>query len=197
MLIAGKAGFIKDFNDYAGVFTDKPDPHRAVIDAGEFTPSPFSLHQSISAVTWPFLVLGFGIASAYIGGEIKTGRNTFLKSVTGSVVYSAVFMAAIIAIFFAVAGDEFLGALGLADPEVIGFAFTPTFAELGAMAERQPLLRPDRRGRLRAVDLRVDAGLHPVVVALRCSPGRWTAWSRPSSERSTRAARRRCSGCWC
>jgi APA family basic amino acid/polyamine antiporter len=133
MLIAGKAGFTKDFNHYAGVFTNKPDPHRAVLDSGKFTPSGFSLHQSISAVTWPFLVLGFGIASAYIGGEIKTGKNAFLKSVTGSVVYSAVFMAAIIAIFFAVAGDRFLGALGLADPASIGFSFTPTFAELGAM----------------------------------------------------------------
>ncbi len=134
MLIAGKAGFIRDFNDYTGTFTDVANPHREVLVAGDFKPAPFSFSESISAVTWPFLVLGFGIASAYIGGEIKTGRNAFLKSVTGSVVYSAVFMAVILAVFFAVAGDEFLGALGLADPESIGLAFTPTFGELGAMA---------------------------------------------------------------
>jgi amino acid transporter len=132
LLIVGEDGFVSGFNSYADTFSNKGNAHQTILEAGAFKPESFSFSDSMSAVTWPFLVLGFGIASAYIGGEIKTGSHTFLKSVTGSVVYSAVFMALIIAVLFAVVGKEFLGSLGLADPASIGFAFTPTFAELGA-----------------------------------------------------------------
>jgi amino acid transporter len=132
--VAGSGGFPDDFNDYVSVFTANPDPYHSVLRSGDFTPSSFSFEQSMLGVTWAFLVLGFGVASSYIGGEIKMSSRVFLKSVTGSVVYSSVVMAVIISVFFAVVGDVFLGSLGLADMSLIGLTFTPTFAELGAMS---------------------------------------------------------------
>jgi amino acid transporter len=133
VMIAGKSGVISNFNDYVGTFTSNADPHQAILNSGDFSPSPFSFKQSMLGVTWAFLVLGFGIASAYIGGEIKTSSGVFLKSVTGSLVYSSVWMALIITVFFAYFGSTFLGSLGLADVSAVGLSFTPTFAELGAM----------------------------------------------------------------
>ncbi len=133
LIIVGHDGFRNAFNSYVGTFTSKSDPYAEVLKAGAFTPAPFSLGQSLLAVTWAFLVLGFGIASAYIGGEIKMSSGVFLRSVTGSVVYSALWMAAIIAVFFWIVGDKFLGNLGAAAPSAVGLGFTPTFAELGAM----------------------------------------------------------------
>jgi amino acid transporter len=141
IIIAGNGGFHSAFNSYVSTFAPKsPDPYKDVIAAAKFTPVPFSFGQSALAVTWAFLVLGFGIASSYIGGEIKMSSGVFLRSVTGSVVYSALWMALIIAIFFWVLGDTFLGSLGLADPTKIGLTFTPLFAELGAMATRNIVL---------------------------------------------------------
>src|SRR2546422_657380 len=134
ILIVGNDGFHNAFNSYVGTFTSKPDPYNEVIQAANFTPAPFSFGESMWGVTWAFVVLGFGIASTYIGGEIKVTSGVFLKSLTGSVVYSAIWMAVIIAVFFAVVGDKFLGSLASGDPTTVGLAFTPTFAELGAMA---------------------------------------------------------------
>jgi APA family basic amino acid/polyamine antiporter len=133
LIVVGHDGFHDAFNNYVGTFASKPDAYSQVVNAGGFTVSPFSFGQSMLAVTWAFLVLGFGLASAYIGGEIKMSSGVFLRSVTGSVVYSALWMAAIIAIFFWVVGDNFLGNIGAAPPGTVGLGFTPTFAELGAM----------------------------------------------------------------
>lgn len=134
ILIVGHDGFHTAFNSYVGTFTSKPDPYNQIIKAGNFTPAPFSFGESMWGVTWAFVVLGFGIASTYIGGEIKVTSGVFLKSLTGSVVYSAIWMAVILAVFVAVLGDKFLGSLAAADPTKVGLSFTPTFAELGAMA---------------------------------------------------------------
>jgi amino acid transporter len=134
ILIVGHDGFRTAFNSYVGTFTSKADPYNQIIQAANFTPAPFSFGESMWAVTWAFVVLGFGIASTYIGGEIKVTSGVFLKSLTGSVVYSAIWMAVILAVLFAVIGDKFLGSLGAVDPGEVGLAFTPTFAELGAMA---------------------------------------------------------------
>ncbi len=134
ILIVGHDGFRSAFNSYVGTFTSNPDPYNEVVKVAGFTPAPFSFTESMWAVTWAFVVLGFGIASTYIGGEIKVTSGVFLKSLTGSVIYSAIWMAVIIAVFFAVVGNQFLGSLAAADPSKVGLSFTPTFAELGAMA---------------------------------------------------------------
>jgi amino acid transporter len=134
VLIVGHDGFRNAFNSYVGTFTSKPDPYNQIIQAANFTPPPFSFGESMWAVTWAFVVLGFGIASTYIGGEIKVTSGVFLKSLTGSVVYSAIWMAVILAVFVGVVGDKFLGSLAAAPPTTVGLSFTPTFAELGAMA---------------------------------------------------------------
>ncbi|HZQ49786.1 MAG TPA: amino acid permease [Candidatus Dormibacteraeota bacterium] len=134
ILIVGHDGFRTAFNSYVGTFTSKADPYNQVLQAANFTPAPFSFGESMWAVTWAFVVLGFGIASTYIGGEIKVTSGVFLKSLTGSVVYSAIWMAVILAVFLFVIGDKFLGSLSAVNPNTVGLAFTPTFAELGAMA---------------------------------------------------------------
>jgi amino acid transporter len=134
IIVAGNGGFHSAFNSYVSTFSPKTsDPYNTVITSAKFTPAPFSFGQSALAVTWAFLVLGFGIASSYIGGEIKMSSGVFLRSVTGSVVYSALWMALIIGIFFLVLGDTFIGSLGLVNPTTVGLNFTPLFAELGAI----------------------------------------------------------------
>lgn len=133
LIIAGHDGFKSAFNSYVGTFTTSSDPYADIVKAGGFTPAPFDMGQTLLAVTWAFLVLGFGLASAYIGGEIKMSSGVFLRSVTGSVVYSALWMAAILAVFFWIVGDNFLGNLAAAPASTVGLGFTPTFAELGAM----------------------------------------------------------------
>src|SRR5438309_2313237 len=64
LIIAGHDGFRSAFNSYVGTFTSKSDPYGQVVSAAKFTPAPFSFGQSMLAVTWAFLVLGFGIASS-------------------------------------------------------------------------------------------------------------------------------------
>ena len=123
------------FNHYAGSFTGKPDTYGAItanLGSAAVTPAPFSLKQTLISMTWPFTVLGFSIASAYIGGEIKGANRSQMIGMPGSLVYSAVWLLLISFVTLHTFGFSFLGNVAAVTPGNVNLGFTPTFSELAA-----------------------------------------------------------------
>jgi amino acid transporter len=83
-------------------------------------------------MTWPFTVLGFSIASAYIGGEIKGANRSQILGMPGSLFYSAIWLLILSYVTLHAFGFTFLGNLASVDPTKVKLAFTPTFSELAA-----------------------------------------------------------------
>lgn len=135
--------FAAAFNHYLAGVTGQPDTYHAVLQTlgkGAIAPAPFSMHSTLTSMTWPFTVLGFSIASAYIGGEIKGANRAQLLGMPGSLLYSAVWILLLVAGVAKVAGLPFMGDLGAIDPTKVHLAFTPTVAEIAALATHNPVL---------------------------------------------------------
>jgi amino acid transporter len=81
-------------------------------------------------MTWSFFVLGFGLASAYIGGEVKGASRAQMKGMAYSVLFSAGWMMILIAVVLHFAPYDFMGAVAAADPNKVGWGFTPVFTEI-------------------------------------------------------------------
>jgi amino acid transporter len=129
------ASSIDAFNHYAGAFTGKPDTYAAItanLGSSAITPAPFNLKATMTAMTWPFTVLGFSIASAYIGGEIKGANRSQMIGMPGSLLYSAVWILAICYVTLHAFGFAFLGNVAAVVPGNVNLGFTPTFSELAA-----------------------------------------------------------------
>ncbi|MDI3257002.1 MAG: APC family permease [Kyrpidia sp.] len=127
---------VEAFNHYMFTLTGNPDTYHAIMQmAGDGSPGDggFSWHSTLSAMTWPFTVLGFSIASAYIGGEIKGANRAQLIGMPGSLIYSTLWILVIVWAVLHVAGLPFLRALDSANLQSLKIGFTPTFAELAAM----------------------------------------------------------------
>jgi len=123
------------FNHYAGTFTGKPDTYGAItanLGKGVVSEAPFDLKQTLISMTWPFTVLGFSIASAYIGGEIKGANRSQMIGMPGSLVYSAVWLLIISFVTLHAFGFVFLGNVAAVTPGNVNLGFTPTFSELAA-----------------------------------------------------------------
>ncbi|HQT40204.1 MAG TPA: APC family permease [Acidocella sp.] len=123
------------FNHYAGTFTGKPDTYKAIttnLGTNVVTDSPFDLKQTLISMTWPFTVLGFSIASAYIGGEIKGANRSQMIGMPGSLFYSAFWLLVISYVTLHAFGFSFLGNLAAVTPGNVNLGFTPTFSELAA-----------------------------------------------------------------
>ena len=129
------ADAVAAFNHYASGFTGKPDTYGAItvnLGAKAITPAPISLKQTMISMTWPFTVLGFSIASAYIGGEIKGANRSQMIGMPGSLLYSAVWLLIISFVTLHTFGFAFLGNLAAVNPANVSLGFTPTFSELAA-----------------------------------------------------------------
>lgn len=123
------------FNHYAHAFTGKADTYgviRSTLGAGAVTAAPFSLRQTLISMTWPFTVLGFSIASAYIGGEIKGANRSQMVGMPGSLIYSSAWLLILSLVTLHAFGFSFLGNIAAIDPSKVGLSFTPTFSELAA-----------------------------------------------------------------
>jgi amino acid transporter len=123
------------FNHYAGSFTVNADTYHAIVanlGANAVQPAPFSLKQTLISMTWPFTVLGFSIASAYIGGEIKGANRAQMLGMPGSLLYSAVWLIIISFVTLHAFGFDFLGNLAAVNPANVHLGFTPNFSELAA-----------------------------------------------------------------
>jgi amino acid transporter len=129
------ADAVTHFNSYANQFTGSKDTYGDIVKnlgSGAVTEVPFNLKQTLISMTWPFTVLGFSIASAYIGGEIKGANRSQLIGMPGSLLYSAFWLLLVSFVTLHAFGYDFLGNLGAVNPTAVKLAFTPTFSELAA-----------------------------------------------------------------
>ncbi|WP_181363035.1 APC family permease [Sulfoacidibacillus thermotolerans] len=128
--------FSQAFNQYMQPLTHLNNTYQAVISSlgsNAVHSMPFSWHSTLISMTWPFTVLGFSIASAYIGGEIKGANRAQLIGMPGSLLYSAIWILLLTAGVLKVVGFSFMGDIGAMNPSSVHLGFTPTFAEIAAM----------------------------------------------------------------
>lgn len=126
---------IAGFNHYAAGFTGNSNTYAAIksnLGPHAITPAPFDLKQTLISMTWPFTVLGFSIASAYIGGEIKGANRSQMLGMPGSLFYSAIWLLILSFTTLHAFGYSFLGNIASVDPSKVHLGFTPTFSELAA-----------------------------------------------------------------
>jgi amino acid transporter len=125
--------YVARFNAYFASVTGHPDTHKVILDTlGKNAPAAtaFDLHDTVAAMTWAFSVLGFGLASAYIGGEVKGANRAQMRGMVGSVLFSAAWMLLLVAVVVHVIPYDLIGAISAADPGKTGVGFTPVFTEL-------------------------------------------------------------------
>jgi amino acid transporter len=123
------------FNSYTGTFTGSADTYQDIVKSlgdNAVAPADFSLKSTLVSMTWPFTVLGYSIASAYIGGEIKGATHSQILGMPGSLIYSALWILFLSWATLHAFGFEFLGNLGAVTPDNVHLAFTPTFSELAS-----------------------------------------------------------------
>lgn len=126
---------VEAFNHYASAFTGNTHTYSEItakLGTSVVTPEPFNLKQTLISMTWPFTVLGFSIASAYIGGEIKGANRSQMVGMPGSLFYSAIWLLIISFATLHAFGFSFLGNIAAVDPSNVNLGFTPTFSELAA-----------------------------------------------------------------
>jgi amino acid transporter len=143
-LTADPGQYLARFNAYFAPVTGHRDTAKAILDSlGKNAPaaSGFDLHDTVASMTWAFSVLGFGLASAYIGGEVKGANRAQIRGMAGSVLFSAACMLVLAAVVLRVIPYDFIGAVGAADPGKTGLGFTPVFTELiSVLTGNWPLL---------------------------------------------------------
>lgn len=125
--------YVAKFNAYFSSVTGHRDTAKTIVDSlGQGAPAAtgFDLHDTIASMTWAFSVLGFGLASAYIGGEVKGANRAQIRGMAGSVLFSAAWMLLLAAVVLRVIPYDLLGAVGAADAGKTGLGFTPVFTEL-------------------------------------------------------------------
>lgn len=130
------ADSITAFNDYTKTFTHSPDTYGLIVQklgTNAVTEAPYSWHGTLVSMTWPFTVLGFSIASAYIGGEIKGATHSQMIGMPMSLVYSALWLLVLSWATLHAFGFAFMGNLGAVAPTDVNLAFTPVFSELAAV----------------------------------------------------------------
>jgi amino acid transporter len=130
---ANPGDYTARFNAYFAGVTGHRDTAKTILDSlGKNAPAAtgFDLHDTVASMTWAFSVLGFGLASAYIGGEVKSASRSQLRGMVGSVLFSALWMLLLVAVVLRVIPYDFIGAVGAADTGKTGLGFTPVFTEL-------------------------------------------------------------------
>jgi amino acid transporter len=80
----------------------------ASIKAG-YTPKGFSFGSSLFSSSVPFYALGFGIVTAYVGGEVRSSSDVATRGKIYSLVMSGIVMALIFIFASSVFGKDFLG----------------------------------------------------------------------------------------
>ncbi|MCL6446378.1 MAG: hypothetical protein K6T83_23510, partial [Alicyclobacillus sp.] len=131
------------FNHYMQMLAGRPNTFQSILNsagASSTVSSYINWHSTLSAMTWPFTVLGFSIASAYIGGEVKGANRSQLIGMPGSLIYSTVWILVLTWAVLKVVGHPFLRALDTANLQALHIGFVPTFAEIASMLTNNLLL---------------------------------------------------------
>ena len=137
LVFVGKsqADLFAAFNQFVGPLSGKPDAAAYVLQAGKdagFVMEPFSLRNTLLAMTWIYLNLSFMSSSAYIGSEVKDARRLQLWSMPATVLLVGLGVLATVLLVGKVAGYEFLGSLTWVDPAELGMTSTPLYTELAS-----------------------------------------------------------------
>ena len=129
------ADVLEAFNRFVGPIAGTADVAGHVLEAGAgagFVAEPFSLRNTMLAMTWIYLNLAFMQSSAYIGSEVKDARRLQLWSMPATVVLVGLGVLVTVLLVERAAGFEFLGALSWVDPAELGMASTPLYTELAS-----------------------------------------------------------------
>lgn len=136
VFLAFHGSFADAFNHYMYPLSGSKDTYHLVIQSlgkNAIKAQPFGWRDTLVSMTWPFTVLGFSIASAYIGGEIKGANRAQLLGMPGSLLYSSVWILLLIFAVSKVTGFSFMGDLGAMNPSAVHLGFVPTFSEIATM----------------------------------------------------------------
>jgi len=105
MLFGSRGGFITGVHKAGGNYSDII---AASFKAG-YKPAGFSLGKSILAAAVPFYALGFGIATAYVGGEVRGGKDVATRGKFYSLLLGGLAMTLVYALASTRFGVNFLG----------------------------------------------------------------------------------------
>ena len=123
------------FNAYIDPISGKSNAAEYVLttahEAG-FTMEPFSLRNTILAMTWIYLNLSFMSSSAYIGSEVKDARRLQLWSMPATLLVVGLGVLITVILVGNAAGYDFLGSLTWVDPAELGLSSTPLYTELAS-----------------------------------------------------------------
>jgi amino acid transporter len=101
MAIKGRSGFVSSWNHFAA--KNKSLPYNQVIPtakAAGYRPHAFSISQTFLLFPWVFFVVGYGVGTAQLGGEVKrAARNQYLAMVGGVLVNGLVMVLLAVAYF--------------------------------------------------------------------------------------------------
>ncbi|MDQ3859413.1 MAG: APC family permease [Actinomycetota bacterium] len=142
-LFQDHAGFLSNFNDYAGRLG--ADNATKALDAsatkGGFAASDFSLGASVKAVSVFWFIFGFTYASNYFAGEIRAAKRAHVYSIPGAAILGTLILLGITAAYVRFSTYDFNGKLGFADPAAYGFAGgAPAYPEISAIGSGNPFL---------------------------------------------------------
>lgn len=137
VIFVGKtpADVMAAFNRFVGPIAGNPDVAKHVLESGTgagFAMAPFSLRNTMLAMTWIYLNLAFMQSSAYIGSEVKDARRLQLWSMPVTVILVGLGVVVTVILVGNAVGFEFLGALSWVDPADLGMASTPLYTELAS-----------------------------------------------------------------
>jgi amino acid transporter len=93
---------------------------------------PFSLRNTVLAMTWIYLNLSFMSSSAYIGSEVKDARRLQLWSMPVTLLVVGLGVLITVILVGNAAGYDFLGSLTWVDPAEMGLSSTPLYTELAS-----------------------------------------------------------------
>jgi amino acid transporter len=128
--------FIHAFDSYVASLRGRQNAYSLVEQqaaAGGFHTRIFSWWETLLAVAFPYLGLGFPIASSYFGGEVKRASRSQWFAILGSVLFSGLIMVVLLAGIGHTLSYPFLGQLDSISPGNIGLQMTPLFSELAAL----------------------------------------------------------------
>ncbi|OLT19456.1 hypothetical protein BJF78_10810 [Pseudonocardia sp. CNS-139] len=137
MLVRGNTGFAESWNAFADRNgTLHYDEVLPAAQAAGFTQGGFSLSQTFLLLPWVFFVVGFGVGTAQLGGEIKRASRNQYRSIVGGVLVNGLFMLVLTACFFAATNSTWASGLAYLannDPDALGLPTSPGFNLIGGV----------------------------------------------------------------
>lgn len=96
----------------SGLTFDQIVPKAQELGYAGKTATGFDLSATLLLLPWVFFVVGFGVAPAQIGGEIRRAGRSMWYALFGSVLFNGLALALVLGLVVAGAGEGWLGSLG-------------------------------------------------------------------------------------